>query len=332
MALMNSLKNFFKNNFDKILVLSALTLNGDNLLIVYFVIIFLILYMINKHKNLITSSLSEKFFPEGNIVQENNIEVNEIPKNIIIEEKSRNISSIQTPKKNIKTTISNKKLKWNPYENDSEMLSTKYGNNEPSDFTININNMVLSTPMFQLRTLDNLDYYWNFYVPGMDATKWSNIIMVSDLHKWMNSCNISNEDLPDQCMPILFITKAKETGLVEINEYLKCFIKTDSEGTKNVFVQMGNEYLLIKDTINSLKSQGLIDDLLKDNDFYNYNLNNNKNLCEFLEKFLTLVLIPKEFIGEQIKIDIGYNCENLNTYEYFFNSIVGDSNVFQTSI
>ena len=324
MAIISSLKKFFKNNFEKILVLSALTINGDNMLIIYTALIFLILFMINKHKELIKSNINEILSPT-----EGNHPTHEVVQNNTNEESILNPLPVPL-KKNIRTSVSKKN--HNPYKNDSEELTNKYANNKSTDFTININSMVLSTPMFQLRTLENLDYYWNFYVPGMDPAKWSNIIMISDLHKWMNSCNLSNEDLPDKCMPILFITKSKSTGLVEINEYLKCFIKTDSDGTKNVFIQMGNEYLLIKDNIDSLISQGLIHDLLKENDYYNYNLNNNKNLCEFLEKFLTLVLIPKDFLGDQIKIDIGYNCENLNTYEYFFNSIVGDSNVFQTSI
>ena len=95
---------------------------------------------------------------------------------------------------------------------------------------------------------------------------------------------------------------------------------------------MGNEYLLIKDDINSLIEQNIFSDILQGHDYFNYNLNNNTSLCDFLEKFLSLVLIPKSYIGEKLTIDIGYYCENKNTYSYFFNSTASDSNVFQTSI
>jgi hypothetical protein len=77
---------------------------------------------------------------------------------------------------------------------------------------------------------------------------------------------------------------------------------------------------------------GLIKDLLNTKNYTNYNLSSNNEVSDFLDKLLSLVLIPEICIGEEVNIDIENYIENKKTYEYHFNTVNSDSNLFNTSI
>jgi len=350
MTIINNLTKFFKNNYEKLLVISALTMSGENSLIIYFAMIILIIIMLYKNKNTINLNLNDKDnknIKENNLaslnknIKENNMEnniENNMENNIENNLKYNSVNNLDnkielTIKKGIKTNIKKKSLnEINPYPNNINSLLNDYNSNEKKDFVINMINNNASIPIFNLRTTDDLDFFYNFYIPHFEPRVWSNIIMMSDLYNWVDTASLSKDDLDDQVLPVLFITKNKKTSMIEINEYLKIFISSKTDNTRSAFIQKGNEYIIIKDDIKLLLSNLLMYDLLQQNDYLNYNLSDNKELCEFLGILQSLVVIPKDFTGEHIKLDITYNNENLNTFDYFFNSFVSDSNLFQTSI
>lgn len=311
MSVINKIKDFFSKNIDKLSVLLTVLFHTDKSILT-FVIVILILYIFYKNNlySLVDKDFSKIFkgYDEHKDVYTNK------EKNIDLEVKKIKKSNI-------------------PYNNDSKKLHHSYNKeSENKDFKLHVNHGILTTPIFNLRTFKDLDFYYNFYAVGLDVNHWNNLIMVNDLHKWMNTSSLSNEDLEDKFIPILFIEKKNDSENIKISEYLKIFVKTDNHGVKTAFCQKGNEFQSIKKHINILIEKHLIKDLLVDDEYYVYNLSEHHSLSNFLENLLSLILIPKNLLGEEISIDISHHCENLKTYEYFFNSLSGECNLFQTSI
>jgi hypothetical protein len=311
MSVVNKIKDFFSKNIDKLSVLLTVLFQTDKSILT-FVIIILILYIFYKNNlySLVDKDFSKIFkgYDEHKDVYTNK------EKNIDLEVKKIKKSNI-------------------PYDNDSKKLHNSYNKEfKNKDFKLHVNHGILTTPIFNLRTFKDLDFYYNFYAVGLDVNHWNNLIMVNDLHKWMNTSSLSNEDLEDKFIPILFIEKKHDSENIKISEYLKIFVKTDNQGVKTAFCQKGNEFQSIKKHINILIEKHLIKNLLEDDEYYVYNLSEHHSLSKFLENLLSLILIPKNLLGEEISIDISHHCENLKTYEYFFNSLSGECNLFQTSI
>ena len=71
-----------------------------------------------------------------------------------------------------------------------------------------------------------------------------NLIMCKDIHKWMTTSSLSNDDLSDELAPLYYIKK--QNNITEVFEYLKIFIHSNNDGTKNAFVQKGVDYLKIE--------------------------------------------------------------------------------------
>ena len=225
----------------------------------------------------------------------------------------------------------NTKFKSDPYVNDIPILEKSYKNDQTKhDFILNVNTSTCSTPLFNMRTFADLGFYFNFIIHDFDSQKINNLIMCRDIHKWMSTSSLSSEDLEDEFCPIYYIKKMN--GLTDVFEYLKLFIHTDDNGTKICFIQKGCDYLEIKNDINELIEKDLIKDLLLTKHYNNYNLSSNEGVSEFLEKFLSLVLIPETLIGEQVLLDIENYTENKKTFDYHFNTINSDSNMFKTTI
>ena len=217
-----------------------------------------------------------------------------------------------------------------PYTNNKNYIEKKYKDDCHShEFIININSNTCSTPIFNLRSYNNLDYYYNFIIHDFEPNKINNLIMCKDIHKWMSTSSLTNEDLNDEFIPLFYIKKVNNH--INIYEYLKIFIHTDSNETKNAFVQKGNDFSVIQDDINELIEKRFIKDLLDNKKYTNYNLSSHDGVCNFLDKFLSLVLIPEEYIGDNVYLDIKNYVENKQTYEYFFNTINADLNVFNTT-
>jgi hypothetical protein len=257
---------------------------------------------------------------------ENNIDEISLPStNSDSLNENKNIKLVVTPKKEPESTSKD------PYMSSKPLLQKDYKNDfDKHEFIINVNSTTCSTPIFNLRTHEGLDFHYNFLIHNFNPQKINNLIMCKDIHQWMTTSSLSNEDLPDGYVPIYFIKKMGDS--TDVYDYLKLFINTDENGIKIAFVQKGMDYLFIENDINQLISMGLIKDLLSGKHYYNYNLSTHDGVSEFLTNFLSLVLISEDLIGSQVELDIKNYCENKNTYEYFFNTVNSEANMFNTSI
>jgi hypothetical protein len=146
----------------------------------------------------------------------------------------------------------------------------------------------------------------------------------------MSSSSLSSEDLSDELLPLYYIKK--NDNKINVYEYLKIFIHTGDDETKNALVQKGSEYMYIENDINELIEKKLIKDLLNSKQYINYNLSSYDGVCNFLDKMLSLILIPQEYIGKDVYLDIKNYTENKQTFDYHFNTINGDLPAFNTTI
>jgi hypothetical protein len=218
--------------------------------------------------------------------------------NLIFENNKENDSNEKNNKKNIKTSCK-KKNKKDPYENNLDDIQNSYDNkNKDNNFLINVNNATCSTPIFNMRKYEGIDFHFNFLIHDYDPKKINNLIMCKDIHKWMSSSSLTNDDLNDNLLPIYFIKKSN--NLSDVFEYLKIFIHTDSDNVKIAFVQKGSDYYVVQDDIEKLIEKGIIKDLLSDSNYFSYNLSLHDGVVNFLERFLSLVLIPEDYVGEQV--------------------------------
>ena len=338
------MERFFKKYIGSITLISSLSNDNNRMInIVTFIIVFVLLNKMNTLPNIFNklfSFLKNKCYKE-NIIHDSNInnqhveDTNNLPEPNVLPVSATIDDEI---KKNIKVSIKKNKPKENrtnidPYQNNKPELQDNYKNNHninKYDFKVNVNSNICSLPVFNLRTYKDLNYYYNFIIHNFDPKKINNLIMCKDIHKWMSNSSISDEDLANELAPVYFIKK--ENDLTEVFEYLRLFIHTNEDGTKVAFVQKGVDFLVIKEFTDDLIQKGLINNLLNNKDYTNYNLSQNESLIDFLDKFLSLVLIPETYIGTQIEFDIENYCENKKAFEYYYNTINSDSNLFNTSI
>ena len=223
----------------------------------------------------------------------------------------------------------------NPYQTDIKNIHNKYvSKDQDYNFELKVNQSLCSTPIFNLRTIKSLNFYWNFVIHNFDNKKINNLIMCRDIHKWMDNSTLSNDDLEDDFCPIYYITKNNNSSNAEIItfEYLKVFIHTDKEGIKNAFIQKGLDFSKIEKHINELIDNEIIKDLLSDSNYFNYNLSTHDGVTQFLDGLLSLILPPESTIGDTIILDVKHNCENKIAYEFMYNTLNIDSNTFNTTI
>jgi hypothetical protein len=223
----------------------------------------------------------------------------------------------------------------NPYQTDIKNIHNKYISKEQNyNFELKVNQSLCSTPIFNLRTIKSLNFYWNFVIHNFDNKKLNNLIMCRDIHKWMDNSTLSNDDLEDDFCPIYYITKSNNSSNAEIItfEYLKIFIHTDKDGIKNAFIQKGLDYTKIEKYINELIDSEIIKDLLFNNNYFNYNLSTHDGVTQFLDGLLSLILPSESTIGDIMILDVKNNCENKTAYEFMYNTLNIDSNTFNTTI
>ena len=361
---MSKIKNLISKYFSKMTFLNSIY-NQDLVVITTLIIILSTLLksnsMIKKFYKKFNLSQKEKINEKNESSELNEAEINEIShsleennnanKDPLVNEINFNINnqednvkkSIKTndiPKNNIKIIYRKKdeddkkkvsQQSIDPYSNNKKILSKKYNEKiDNHDFSIDINSIVCSTPIFNLRTYKDLDFHYNFLIHDFDPKKINNLIMCKDIHQWMSTSSLSNEDLNDGVMPIYFILQRNNT--TDVFEYLKLFVQTDKNGVKIAFIQKGSDFLYINKYTSNLISKNLIKDLLLDKHFHNYNLSSHEEVLEFLNNLLSLVLIPEDLIGDKINLDIKNYHDNKNTFEYFFNTINSESSVFNTTI
>jgi len=269
-------------------------------------------------------------------------EIQNLEKNILeIKVNKENIENIEninpSLKKNINENIVSKKskllrdnLEYTPYSNNRREIKKNYTEKpENYDFLVNVNSSVCSIPIFNLRTYKEIDFYFNFIIHNYNSKKIHNLILCKDIHKWMNDSSLSDQDISNELVPVYL--SLKNNDKVDVYEYLKVFIHNGEDG-KIAFVQKGNDYLIIEKYINELIDKEIIDDLLDGKLYTSYNLYSNDGVNDFLNKFLSLVLISENSIGDDVKLDIEHYYENKSSYEYFFNTVNADSSVFNTTI
>jgi hypothetical protein len=351
---MSKIKNLISKYFGKITFLNSIY-NQDLLTLTVLIIILSTLLksksIIKKLYKKFNSPINEKTEDKDGL---NDIQINEISHSLeednikkdnegnkieINNEQNDIKKSSKNGKNNIKIVYKKKddeeKKKINqhsePYSNNKKSLYKKYTEKiDNHEFSIDINSTICSTPIFNLRTYKDLDFHYNFLIHDFDPKKINNLIMCKDIHQWMSSSSLSNEDLTDGVMPIYFILQ--KNNAVDVLEYLKLFVQTDKNGVKIAFIQKGTDFLYLKKYIDELISKNLIKDLLQDKHFHNYNLSNHDDVLDFLNNLLSLVLISEELIGDKINLDIKNYHDNKNTFEYFFNIINSDAGVFNTTI
>ncbi len=218
-----------------------------------------------------------------------------------------------------------------PYKNSINLYEKNYKvKPDEYDFNININESTCAMPIFHMRTHSDINFYYNFILHNFNPKKINDLIMCKDIHKFMSTSSLTSDDIPDELAPVYFIKK--DSCETEVYEYLKIFIYTDEDNNKIGFVQKGNDYPYVKNDIDLLITNGLIGDLLMNKHYINYNLSVNDGVTEFLEKLLSLVLIPELLIGGDLKIDIENYYENSRAFEYHYNTLNSTSNMFRTSI
>ena len=199
-------------------------------------------------------------------------------------------------------------------------------------FKLTVNSATCSIPLFNLRTYKDLDFYFNFIIHNFNNEKINNLIMVKDIQKWMSSASITDEDLNDECVPIYFIKKNKDNNDIKTYEYLKVFIQTDINNIKNAFVSKGTDYTSILTDIEILINKHLIKDLLDTKEYNNYNLSKSNSINDFLDRFLSFILVSEILIGEDIILDLKYHNEIKKQYYHFFNIINSDCVHFNTTL
>ena len=350
---MNKISKFIFKNIGKLSLFMSLIFGNNDSSIVIVIILLLMVFLkksncdISKiiknskeNKNEIKDTKSNDDFELD--FKENNLDESKI-KN---DEKKNNKEEVfvdtkknEDSKKNIK--LNHKKINFkdkndsdnhivNPYPNNKKNIKLNYS--EPPDnhdFLLNVNNSICSTPMFTMRTYKDIDFYFNFILHDYDTKKIHDLIMCKDIHQWMSTSSLTEQDISNELVPIYFCLKNENN--INVYEYLKVFINSNGD-EKIGFVQKGNDYIIIEKYIELLIEKDIIQDLLSGKLYTSYNLSINEGVSTFLNKFLSLVLISENIIGEQVKLDIENYYENKSTYQYLLNSLNEDTSVFNTTI
>ena len=255
-----------------------------------------------------------------------NIKENLVRKNKIsfdVEKKSKNSKKFNLCEKYTD-------LASNPYPTSIGDINTDYTKEHNNHlFELRITPSILTTPIFNLKNIDDVPFFWNFRISNLSNKSITNLIMLKDVSNWVESSTISHEDLPDGMYPI-YITIKKDKDIATF-EYLKIFINTDN-CVKTAFVQKGLDYIKTEIYINELLSKDLIKDLLKGKAFHSYNLSKNSGVLDFLESILSLILLPSSLIGKVVSLDIKHYVENKETFATMFGDSTFDFNCLNTSI
>jgi hypothetical protein len=237
------LEKFTKRNFGKLTIISSLAFNNKNVVLNLCTLTLVLGILCNKkNMSLIKNNLFNK--TNFNNEVEKNDESTENIKNTENVENTKDIEDIEYKEiiqPNININNKNEKLNFNnesnieknnkiknnikiickkndnvvneknyndPYKNDSNILQQNYKNEvDKKDFKINVNHTICSTPIFNMRTYKDLNYHYNFIIHDFNPMKINNLIMCQDIHKWMSTSTLSNDDLSDELAPLYFIQK-----------------------------------------------------------------------------------------------------------------------------
>ena len=229
--------------------------------------------------------------------------------------------------------IVNKNSNDKAYPNKIDKLVKEYDDINDHIFNLKINNNNKNIPIFNLRSSDNIDFYWNFHLHNADNSKINSLILCRDIHQWMNNSSLSDDDLEDQCYPIYFILKDHKTdNEIMIFEAYKIFVYPNENGNKHAFITKGDNYKTIEEILEILVEKKYINDLLNMKEYESYNLTSHDSVCLFLNNLLSHFLPYDSQDGEIIKIDLEQYNENKNTFDYFYHTNQMNSEMFNTNI
>lgn len=220
------------------------------------------------------------------------------------------------------------------YNCDVKKLNKEYFDSDNGDFMLKINELNKNLPLFNMRSNKNIDFYYNFHLHNADNNKINNLIMCRDIHQWMSSSSLSNDDLDNTVYPLYLIMKDhKSDNEVMIFEVYKIFVFMDENDNKKAFVTKGNNYKATQEIIKILVELDNIKDLLNGKDYDEYNLSNHDGVTLFLNNILSHFLPSESQSGDVISIDVKQYNENKNTFDYFYHTANYDADkLFTTSI
>ena len=228
--------------------------------------------------------------------------------------------------------IINKNLKKNNYPTNLNYLNKQYAKKNLK-FKLNVNENNKNMPLFNLRSSDKIDFYWNFVLHDFDTKKINNLILCKDINQWMNNSSISDDDLANQCYPFYIIIRDRKTNdEIMIFEVYKIFVYTDENSKKQAFIIKGDNYKTSEEIINILIELKYIKDLLNGQDYESYNLSAHETVTSFLDNLLSHFLPYDSKNNETIHIDLKELNENKNTFEYFYHTNMLDNEMFNTNI
>jgi len=241
----------------------------------------------------------------------------------------------QENKKDLK--IINKRVNKNSqvkeYSEYLRKLNVDYENPDNCLFKLKVNDNNKNTPIFNLRSSDKIDFFYNFHLHNADNSKINSLILCRDIHQWMSNSSISNEDLENRCYPLYFIVRDHKTNdQIMIFEAYKIFVYADENGNKQAFISKGDNYRTVQELLTILFGLGYVKDLLNGKEYESYNLTAHHSVILFLSNLLSHFLPYESKDNELINIDVKQFNENKNTFDYFYHTNIMDNELFNTNI
>ena len=212
-------------------------------------------------------------------------------------------------------------------------MNVEYQNEDDCLFKLKVNENNKNTPIFNLRSSDKIDFYWNFHLHNASNSKINSLILCRDIHQWMSNSSISNEDLENRCYPLYIIIRDhKSENEIMIFEAYKIFVYTDENGIKQAFISKGDNFKTVEEVLGILNRLGYVKDLLNGKEYESYNLTAHHSVILFLTNLLSYFLPYESKNGEVISIDVKQYNENKNTFDYFYHTNIMDNDLFNSNI
>lgn len=315
--MMNKSKNNIKNKDWKEFINNELNLSNDN----------------SDNDSTIENKLNRNVNELKNLMKNENLSIDEDFDYDDEDEDDLLVDESNLDKKIINNVI-DKNYNEKVYPDNIDSLMNEYTKKKKDyQFKMKVNENNKNMPIFNLRSSDKIDFYWNFHLHNADNTKINNLILCRDIHQWMNNSSISNEDLENQCYPFYIITRDRKTNNeIMIFEAYKIFVYSDENGNKQAFVMKGDNYKTVEEILSILIKLNYIKDLLNGKEYESYNLSLHDSVMLFLNNLLSHFLPYESQDGELINIDLKQFNENKVTFDYFYHNNLVDNEMFNTNI
>ena len=229
--------------------------------------------------------------------------------------------------------IVDKDFEEKEYSDYISKINVNYHDSRNCLFKLKVNENNKNIPIFNLRSSDKIDFYWNFHLHNTNNSKINSLILCRDIHQWMSNSSISNEDLENRCYPLYIIFRDhKSNNEIMVFEAYKIFVYSDENGNKQAFISKGDNYKTIEEILNILIQLGYIRDLLNEKEYESYNLTSHHSVILFLNNLLSHFLPYESTDGEIINIDLQQYNENKDTFDYFYHTNIMPDDLLNTNI